>query len=153
VVQERVSLLDVPATIFDVAVGDRSYEFGHSRSLGPRLRGEAPPGGAVLSEETSFGWELKALVQPDGLKYIMTHHENETDCLFDLQADPQEQHNLASERSDDVARLKAELMRVVEGARRESGAPGAMSPANPSEMQGLGYVGGPGKDKKPRKKN
>jgi arylsulfatase A-like enzyme len=43
VVQERVSLLDVPATIFDVAVGDRSYEFGHSRSLGPRLRGEAPP--------------------------------------------------------------------------------------------------------------
>ncbi len=140
VVETRVSLLDLGATLLELATGARGA-FGDGQSFGALLCGEAAAGHALLAEEVSLGYELKALVQPDGLKYILAHHEGEQDCLFDLAQDPLEKHNLLAERPDLARRLRTELTELVAAASAKQAAPGAPSDADVSALQGLGYAG------------
>src|SRR6185436_9617446 len=111
------------------------------RSFAALLSGETAPGRALVSEETSLGYELKALVQPDGMKYIQAHHEGEQDCLFDLGQDPSEKHNLLAERPDVAQRLKSELTEIVTAARAKRAAPGVPAAANATDLEALGYAG------------
>jgi arylsulfatase A-like enzyme len=140
-VETRVSLLDLGATLFDLALGERAYAFGEGRSFGALARGERAPARAVVSEETSCGYELKALVRPDGLKYVQTQREDEQDCLFDLAQDPLERRNLLAERPEDARRLRDELTAVVEAARARRAEPGAAAEASAAALEALGYAG------------
>ena len=154
VVETRVSLLDLGATLLDVALGERGAQFGDGHSFGGLVRGEEAPGRPAVSEETSFGYELKALLQPDGLKYVMTHHEGEQSSLYDLVQDPGERHNLLAERPDDAARMHAELTAIVDAARRKRTKPGAVTEGNLDELEALGYAGGvDGEEAAPTKKS
>jgi arylsulfatase A-like enzyme len=141
-VATRVSLLDLGATLLDVACGEPGAVLGDGRSFGALLRGEDAPGRAAVSEETSFGYELKALVQPDGLKYVLAHKEGERSSLYDLGQDPGERHDLSAERPDDAARMRTELTAIVDAARRKRAGPGAVTEGNLEELEALGYAGG-----------
>jgi arylsulfatase A-like enzyme len=150
-VETRVSLLDLGATLFDLALGERAPDFGESRSFGALVRGESLPGRPAVSEETSVGYELKALVRPDGMKYVMAHHAGEKDSLFDLAADPLERRDLTAERPDAAASLKAELTGIVEAARAARVGPGARSTTSTDRLEELGYAGDAPRKQKSRR--
>jgi len=149
-IETRVSLLDLGATLFDLALGQRTVDFGDGRSFGALVRGEGGAGRAAVSEETSSGYELKALVRPDGLKYVLAHHEGEQDCLFDLAQDPEERHNLVAERPEVAAQLRSELAALVAAAREKRVEPGAPAEASAADLEALGYAGESRPSGKPR---
>jgi arylsulfatase A-like enzyme len=100
-IAESVSLADVMPTLFDWA-GFAQLPGAHGRSLLPVMRGEAP-GHPVISEER-LGRENTAedtrgmlFSVRDGRRKLLIEYDigagRMTESLFDLRADPGEQHN------------------------------------------------------------
>jgi hypothetical protein len=101
---EPVSLLDVRATLEEL-LSLEAASGGDGRSLFTSLLAEPPPPPLypgrvlVLNESHQWGviqWPMKLMVRP---------RDNLVE-LYDLSADPDERHNLASERADVVRLLK-----------------------------------------------
>ena len=108
-----VELIDLHATIADWA-GLRPVENTDARSLAPLLTGETDDHREhILTQESHF-----ACVRDRRYKFVLNH--NDIDELYDLQADPMEQHNLAlSEYCDiDLFRRMRRLLtqRLTEGS-------------------------------------
>jgi arylsulfatase A-like enzyme len=131
-VRGPVSLLDVAPTLLDLAglpqVAAAAGMQGHS--LASRLRGETDERGTweslYLTECTwmrkrgwrvqrpSESWKLIEALEPD----IYGKPAVE---LYDLATDPQEEHNLASERPEVTARLQEEMCAWVAARRAATG--------------------------------
>jgi arylsulfatase A-like enzyme len=136
-----VSLLDLPATILELAGGAAPPTLGQSQSLVPLLRGGEATRRALAAEETSVGFELKSLLRADGLKYIRSERPGEKEALFDLTLDPLEQRNLATARPEEAAALRAELEELIEAALARRAEPGAVGQASTDDLEALGYGG------------
>ncbi len=93
-----VSLHDLTGTLLELAGLPPLPGMG-SRSLLPVLRGERRTHREVVRSGLG-GWRLAF----DG-RYKLVRDEQEGTLLFDLQEDPLELHNLATERPEVVARL------------------------------------------------
>jgi arylsulfatase A-like enzyme len=143
-VADGVSLIDLPATLFDLATGnapDRSKnELGHSRSLAPTLIDGKPPERRRLYLHTNFEPVLTSNVSRDKaahqwgvvdvdrrLKWIVDHKvpagaEPRT-YLYDLARDPLEKTNLAGSIGGVESALSLELLRALVPAALEGRRP------------------------------
>lgn len=61
--------------------------------------------------------------------------------LFDLAADPDEQHNLAADRPEDVARMLEPLLRMLQGSTASATGGAPMTPEQVEAMKAQGYWG------------
>jgi arylsulfatase A-like enzyme len=84
-----------------------------------------------------FGWSPLRMVRDTRLKYIDAPRPE----LYDLEADPFEQHDISSQRPLVVAGMRARLDAI--GAEKRAGIPGS-SPSDETlrALASLGYVSG-----------
>ncbi|MCY1126814.1 choline-sulfatase [Frigidibacter sp. RF13] len=108
-----VSLLDLPATLVDLAGQSLAREM-EGRSLLPALRGEAIAAVPVFSEYHGEGiMRPSFMVRLGDWKYIYCHRS--APQLFNLAEDPGEWRNRAGDPA--VAGIEAELNRLITGGR------------------------------------
>jgi len=148
-----VSLVDVPATLLDLAgllPADAAGAVGDGRSLAPLLQGKEFERDAPLISHLERGKQGSAfLLQSGSLRLIETRFDyagrRDVAELFELVADPREQHDLLAADPDRAARLRALLawrrQRLEEqGLATE---PLEMTAEQKAQMEALGYsVGG-----------
>ncbi len=128
-ISAAVQLVDVAPTLADL-LGEAPDPRWLGRSLLPRIRagagrGSAPPPEPmpVFSQRVNVDRKvattrgergnMETAVVLGDLKAIL-HHDVDRISLYDLAADPGELRDLASERPDDAARLRAEIERFVQ---------------------------------------
>lgn len=144
-----VSLADIAPTVLElIGVPDRAVR-SDGESLAPLIRGEQPgdPRRAIFLERRHYdaervgGFEVrgsKTGVRIGAHKYIEAPEESSYE-LFDLAADPGEQHNLVRARPREAAALE----RVLAEWRRRPGAGRTRSDDAPETLEALralGYV-------------
>jgi arylsulfatase A-like enzyme len=114
------SLVDLLATTLGL-VGGEVPRWSQGRDFSPALRGEAfqPPADVFLEMVGSPRWRLS---MPDwrGLvterwKYAFV--EDRTEMLYDLEADPYEQDNLAERNAAQRAAMRARLLELLQETR------------------------------------
>jgi len=91
----------------------------------------------------NYGWQELSGVRFRNWKLIDSSRPE----LFDLEADPGEENNLASSDPERVQRFRAELQRVAEPIREQSTASKTdqqLTPEQEAAMRALGYVAGGG---------
>ena len=105
-VETRVSLVDLSATLLDLA--GLGTEFGLGRSLRETWDGSATPSPARLAfaEAIDFHGRKLSAVWRGNLKYLR-RGEGVDQELYDLRRDPGEEHNLASRRPELAKSLRA----------------------------------------------
>lgn len=136
-VEAIVSLADVPQTVLDVL---RLGTLGAGRSLAPGLRGEPLPSRPSYAE-TELPWAMyrwapqRSLTTPEW-KYV----RSPTPELYDRTADPREQRNLASKRTDIVATLDAELARHEASLQARSASAAPLDAEARRRLEALGYL-------------
>ncbi|MEW6741461.1 MAG: sulfatase [Planctomycetota bacterium] len=140
-VASRVSLCDLGATLLElVAPGDSEADrLGDGVSFAAALRGELLENRITLSEGLAYGYELHALVDAEGFKYIWAPHRGR-DLMFSLPTDAREEHDLIGEQPERAATLRARLMELVsslEAAPLPEGDPHAV---DRKAIRGLGYT-------------
>ena len=144
-----VRMVDLAPTILDfLGLGDRSVSM-EGRSLRPLVDGESDE--PRIAFYSAIRYEI---VRTDRWKYRL-EKENLVDGrpverLFDISADPMETTDLAAERPDVVAALRAEYAAFAERlARRgvpadqgaaDAGAPEAIDEATREQLEALGYL-------------
>jgi arylsulfatase A-like enzyme len=136
-----VSLPDISATLLGYAANEPEFALGQAQSLIGLLSGRTDKTRAVLSEETEFGLEVKALVDDRGLKFIAAIDPSEKHAVFDLVNDPRETHNLASERPEVVREMEDVLMKRLAWARERKRNPGQTGSVSQEELNKIGYAG------------
>ena len=153
-ITDPVSLVDVAPTLLDAAGCPIPAGF-RGRSLMPLLRPGAPAPPPVFAASAEFGPD-RVVVRDGPLKLIWTPEPGKLlrdidigpvppIALYDLASDPGEAHDLSSERSDTVGRLK-DLLRDHQRSFRppfERRAPRRLVPLTDDErdrLQSLGYV-------------
>jgi arylsulfatase A-like enzyme len=112
-VKTPVSLIDLAPTLVEIG-GAPALSETQGRSLIPALRGQALDDRPVYSESLyRVYYELKAIVQ-DRYKLIYRPDDGHTE-LYDLRADPAEQHDLASQAVEVAQAMKDELLAWLAG--------------------------------------
>ena len=139
-VETPVSQTDLVPTLVDLLELERSEAPGSGRSLLPLLRGETWEPRVLYGESHvafhAYGWARLHTLWRQGWKYI----EAPTGELYDLEGDPGETQNLASERPRRAAELAAELeRRTGETAQRETRR--VRDRAAEERLRSLGYLG------------
>jgi arylsulfatase A-like enzyme/tetratricopeptide (TPR) repeat protein len=145
VVHGPVSLVDLPATLTDLAgLGERH---GDGRSLRPLWEsGETSHSGRVAHAQTyDEEGALIGAVWSGPLKYLRREHGEEVkERLFDLAADPGETQDLASARAGEVERMRQLWLEHVERARTTQEALGVAEEGLDREtidrLKSLGYA-------------
>ncbi|HEV3139182.1 MAG TPA: sulfatase-like hydrolase/transferase [Vicinamibacterales bacterium] len=133
-----VQHIDLVPTILDVAHA-RARSGLRGRTLAPLFAGGTIPEQGLYAEALysryHFGWsELYALTDA---RYAFIRAPR--DELYDLQQDPGERRDLASERESTRLAMRAGLERLIAGARID--APGGISADARERLRALGYVG------------
>ena len=138
-VADPVSIADILPTVLD-ATGAEPVAGTFGRSLWAAVHGsDAPTDRALVAENTLRGGEQKALVRWPH-KLVLDDTSGET-RLFDLEADPGETQDLASERPAVRDRLAAELRAMTEAAQRQAAPqPADFPPDTIERLRELGYV-------------
>jgi arylsulfatase A-like enzyme/tetratricopeptide (TPR) repeat protein len=138
-VKEPVQHVDLVPTVLDW-LGIAPPKGLSGRSIRPLVEGAPSPGDASVYSEAfygryHFGWsELYALTDAR-YRYIKAPKPE----VYDLERDPGETRNLASERPQVVASARVELDRLLAGATIQS--PNQVSKEDLQRLQALGYVG------------
>jgi arylsulfatase A-like enzyme len=141
-IQRPVSLVDVMPTALDL-VAEAPLQSIDGESLVPALRdrrGRAPADRSVYAESMyaqRFGWAPLRMIRDGGLKYIDAPRPE----LYDLYADPSEQHDLSAERPSTVAALRRALEGMARGPSVDR-ASDSVSAERLRTLASLGYVGG-----------
>jgi arylsulfatase A-like enzyme/lipopolysaccharide biosynthesis regulator YciM len=146
-VSSQVRVIDVMPTLLNL-VGAPIPAAVQGTSLVDVIGGHQRAALAAYSESYyprhHYGWsELKAL-REGGFLYVAAPHPE----LFDLSADPRQQHDLASERPSTVARLSSELAEITGrySARDiDDKRPETVDPETQARLAALGYIAGPSK--------
>jgi len=143
-IAERVSILDILPTLRDFT-GLSASEIDQGISLLSALRGEGDlPGDRLhFSDLRSPPWFgsriLRAVIQGEE-KYVLT--EPSIEELYDLVADPDELHSLASTHADRCAELKGELKDLEESrviyTHEEFGV--SIDEETLQKLESLGYI-------------
>lgn len=136
-----VQHIDLVPTLLDL-LGVSVPQDLRGRSLVPLLRGDA---GAALPEQGvyaealysryHFGWSELYSLTDARYRFIRAPRAE----LYDLQEDPGEQRNLASERRSTSSAMRSALDRLLAG--RAIDAPARASSEERERLQALGYVG------------
>lgn len=150
-VYTTVSLMDVAPTLYEMlrVPFDQNIQ---GRSLVDVIAGTKPQPVTVFADAIKVGprqlvvvdgrWKLIAMSIPNTNKIRQ--------LLFDIEADPTEQHELSAEHPDIVKRLRDKLVQQLEVSsklkphvRRKTVAP---TPAELKQLQAVGYTGGSDED-------
>jgi len=159
-VSQPVELIDVAPTIADLLGVDARSQGWQGRSLVPALD-PARRAGALPDDAPSFaelvvapGPKTYEAVLHGGWKYIHCHQQDldkTWEWLFDLRADPKEQHSLMEAPSPEAAARLAELKGLLEKRRARDGElaahageaeTGEVDAEWSENLKQLGYVGG-----------
>ncbi|MFN7965049.1 MAG: sulfatase-like hydrolase/transferase [Acidobacteriota bacterium] len=142
VIDTTVGLVDVPATILDLA--GLSATHGSGRSLRPMWQGggTARP---VFAEAIGRGSEALAACWDGALKYIRRDTSSgRHEWLFDLASDPGEQRDLTANRKADLARLRAlydaHAATAAQVAKTLGAGEEALTEEDLARLRSLGYV-------------
>ncbi len=115
-----------------------------SRLRGRRFLPAALPSKPVVAEEATFrilpSGRREAATAPQFALYsdwVTLIADGDAPQLYDLKADPQQEHDLASQHPDVVASLGEQLRSLSKGSGRSGGAPDA---AQLEQLRSLGYV-------------
>ena len=141
VVPDQVRIVDVMPTVLDL-LGVPIPSPVQGTTLVPAARGEKLQ--LVAFAETWFpkyhyGWSELMAIRDGRYKFILAPRRE----LYDLAADPQEQHNLANDQAALASASERALRNMLAGvssAAAPSG-PQRMDPAVAERLQALGYVG------------
>lgn len=140
-IPDQVSLLDISPTILELAGLTPTQEMLGESLLGttrgkPRIQREA-------YAEAMWPDTYRLAIRNEEYKYIYDSQDPENSRLFDLQADPQEKHNLYRQQPN-VAKKFEELRRqhqnraTATAVEAEEGL--AVNPALAERLRALGYV-------------
>jgi arylsulfatase A-like enzyme/Flp pilus assembly protein TadD len=140
-VRDPVQHIDLLPTLAALA-GLSSPQGLRGRNLADALAGRAsPPPQGIYAEALypryHFGWSELLSLTDDRYRYIKAPREE----LYDLERDPGERTNIASERVQAVSALRSGLDALVAG--RDIDAPSAVSDEDRERLAALGYVGTP----------
>jgi arylsulfatase A-like enzyme len=119
VVDDDVALVDVGPTLLDVCGLPIPPTF-HGRSLLPRLEGKPLPPRPVFAEMLpATAWPRHEVMMVDRGRKLTHRITDRRYDLYDLRADPQQQHNLADDprQRATLEEMKARLRRFEEGRR------------------------------------
>jgi arylsulfatase A-like enzyme len=131
--------LDIAPTILEVA-GLAIPDIWQGMSL----RGNAEGVDWLFAEESHQGNFVRS-IEHGSHKLILANPDNPRGlppvALFDISADPDEQHNLALEQGDRVTELRRLLESAQDqaGSERVAGETGSFDPAAEEQLQNLGY--------------
>jgi len=141
VIESRVGTVDIVPTVLDL-LGMEIPEVVQGTSRAPDVRGTGTTAPGTLYAETlspriAHGWgELRVLFD-DGFKYIFGPRPE----LYDLSVDPNEHHDLISERPDVAERMREELGVFVEDHASDSNeAAVEMDESTRQQLAALGYL-------------
>jgi arylsulfatase A-like enzyme len=139
-IRELVGTRALPATLLTVlGFPEDASPFGQPLPLTSVPERKDPP--AVYSETllpaTAYGWSALRSVTASGWRYIDAPRPE----LYDRTHDPNESHNLAGERPEEVARLRRSLEIQPERAKGSSAVP-PPDPELAASLRSLGYLGG-----------
>jgi arylsulfatase A-like enzyme len=133
----EVSLVDVMPTALDLlGVGPSGSIDGES--LMPALHGHTPSDRSIYAESMyakRFGWAPLRMIRDGGLKYIDAPRPE----LYDVYADPFEQHDLSAERPSTIAALQRALDGIARNIARQDSLV-AMNAHTLRMLAALGYV-------------
>ena len=134
-----VGLVDVAPTVLALARAQPLPETA-GRDLRPLFAGEqdAPENAyfETVAPQLDFGWSPLLGLRAGSLKYIRAPRPE----LYDLAADPAEQHSLAGERPELVASLDAALEARLRASPARAATPLAVSPSEREALARLGYL-------------
>ena len=141
VIEDPVSLVDVFPTIADL-LGLESPAVASGVSLAPLMHGVAIPlQPLIASTYRPQSFSDKQAIVMDGFKYIHSWlDDREWEELFDLSADPDELENLAENRPELLAQLRAELERRLDQASSAETIEAELSEEEAAHLRALGYV-------------
>ncbi len=145
-VAQPVELADLTPTVLDL-VGAEPLVNIRGVSLGGAMNGQTLPDRFLYFEThagaLNYGWQELRGVRFRNWKLI----ESSQPELFDLDADPGEENNLAAADPERVNRFRAELLAVTEPIREETTASKTdqqLTPEQEAAFLALGYVAGGG---------
>jgi len=140
-VKDLVQQIDVVPTVLDLARAPLPGNL-RGRSLAPVLTGDnriaaRPVYGESYYGRLHFGWsELQTVT--DGRYRFIEAPEPE---LYDLEADPSEQHNVADAKPDVVSALRGQLRDFRAAPVTPSRDPASFASEDREHLETLGYVG------------
>lgn len=156
-ISDAVSLIDLPATVWELLGGSAERRFGHSRSLVSTLRDGARPERRWLYLHTEFtpiqdsalsdakrGKQWGVIDAETNRKWIVDHKSDPPRAmLFDLNKDPGERFNLYPGSAGLEAKMRRLRAHVPESLKGEPPAPAGLLPeeswiAPLKDRQGLG---------------
>ncbi|AMY12402.1 Arylsulfatase [Luteitalea pratensis] len=119
-INRLVANIDIAPTMLDLAgVARPSHMQG--MSMLPLLRDATTPWRDTLLYEYYWEWSFpqtptQFALRGEKYKYVFTHGVWDADMFFDLQADPQEAHNLADDPAQQktIAAMRAQLFETLE---------------------------------------
>jgi arylsulfatase A-like enzyme len=120
VAEDEVALVDVGPTLLDL-VGVPAPRVFRGRSLLPRIDGKPLPPRPLFAELLpATAWPHHEVMMVDRGRKITHRISDRRWDLFDLKADPQQQHNLADDpgHAKMLAELRAKLLAFEEGKRQ-----------------------------------
>jgi arylsulfatase A-like enzyme len=147
-VRDLVRTLDVMPTVLALAQVEPEDPAMQGRNLLPILQGSASPPRFAVGQALSSrgGRDPRRSIKRDNLRLVLNAASGER-WLYDLESDPGELHDLASERPELAAELEAllrEELRRDALLRQMLGDPSGSDPltdAQYEELRRLGYVG------------
>ena len=148
VIKEQVRSIDLAPTVLDLAGGQGMSQID-GESVTSVIRGRArsdPPDSYAETHypQLHFGWSMLRSLRSGKRKYIDAPRPE----LYELGADPGEQHNLISERAKVVAGMAGQLASIVQGFGAQAGNATQPDLETIARLRSLGYVGSaaPGND-------
>jgi arylsulfatase A-like enzyme len=122
-VDSLVRTIDVLPTFLDFADADLSEEMENravGESLLPVISGEEPDFDVIVTEKEMRGEDdLRFGFRTEEWKYLFDGQEDES-YLYDLEEDPQEETNIASERADILEKFQQKLSERIENIESTS---------------------------------
>jgi len=137
-VDDLVGIRGLPATLLTLlGFSEEARPFGRALPLV-----HSPSPAAVYSEtwlpSTAYGWSALRSVTGPRWKFIEAPRPE----LYDLRKDPNESHNLATDRPEEVALLRRTLDEEPGPKTPDAGTPAAADPELAASLRSLGYLGG-----------